>query len=78
MSERAQLSRMADAADNALAAMALAYEEMFFGGDWESAKARLKEAGANLEKALSTAERTLGRDSPRLSFGALIETRSRD
>jgi len=76
MNERAQLGRMADAADNALAAMSLAYEEMFFGGDWDSAKARLKDAGLRLEKALSTAERTLGRQQVRLSFGAMIEQRT--
>lgn len=73
--ERAQLARMADAADNALAAMLLAYEELIFGGDWENARARLADAGGRLDKALETANRTLDRTSLRLSFAACLALR---
>lgn len=71
--ERAQLERMADAADNALAAMLLAHREMFLGGDWTSAKARIEEAGKRLDKALTTVNRTLERESPRLGFEACLD-----
>lgn len=70
--ERAQLERMADAADNALAAMLLAHREMFFGGDWVNAKARIEDAGKRLDKALTTANRTLNRETPRLGFEACL------
>ena len=76
--ERAQLERMADAVDNALAAMLLAHDEMFFGGDWESAKARLRDAGLKLDKALTTANRTLNRQSPRMSFEYCLALPSRN
>lgn len=70
--ERAQLERLADAADNAMAAMLLAHDEMFFGGDWVNAKARIVDAGKRLDKVLDTVNRTLDRNSPRLGFEACI------
>lgn len=70
--ERAQLERLADAADNALAAMLLAHQELIFGGDWVNARARIIDAGKRLDKALTTANRTLDRQSPRLGFEACI------
>ncbi len=76
MSERAQLARMADAADNALAAMLLAHDEMFVGGNWADARARIVDAGRKLDAALTTVNRTLGRESPRLSFDACLQLRA--
>lgn len=75
-SERAQLERLADAADNALATMLLAYDEMTFGGDWKNARARIRDAGERLDKALTTANRTLNRTSPRLGFIACLDLHS--
>jgi hypothetical protein len=74
--ERAQLARLADAADNAMAAMILAYDEMIFGGDWTNARARIADAGKRLDKALDTANRTLDRTSPRLGFDACLQLRN--
>lgn len=70
--ERAQLERLADAADNAIAAMLLAHQEMVLGGDWTNARARIVDAGNRLDKALTTANRMLDRQSPRLGFDACI------
>lgn len=73
MSERAQLERLADAADNAMAALLLAHDELVFGGDWQTARARIRDAGNRLDKAMDTVNRTLDRTSPRLSFAACID-----
>ena len=75
MSERAHLERLLDAADSARATMLLAYDELIFGGNWEVARARLAESGERLDKVMTTVERTLGRDQPRLSFAACLELR---
>lgn len=73
MSDRAQLDRLYDAADQARSALLLAHSELIFGGDWQSARARIEDAGARLDKVMNTVARTLGRDDPRLSFSAILD-----
>lgn len=73
--ERAQLERMADAADTAIAAMLLAHDELIFGGNWTAARERIEEAGRRLDKVLDTVNRTLDRKAPRLSFEACLALR---
>lgn len=58
-----------------MAAMLLAHDEMIFGGNWTDAKARIEEAGRRLDKVLDTVNRTLDRQSPRLSFDACLALR---
>lgn len=73
MSERAQLERLYDAANEARSAMLLAYSELTFGGDWENARARINDAGDRLDKAMETAARTLSKEQTRLAWAACVD-----
>lgn len=73
MSERAQLERLYDAANEARSAMLLAYSELILGGDWQSARDRINDAGDRLDKAMETVARTLSKEQTRLAWNACID-----